>query len=103
IDASFYDREYYRGNKSGYRFVDKQSGIAKLFNMIAHYYRAFIIRINLNPKNCLDVGCGTGDLVRILRQFGIDAYGVEISDHALELADKSIRPFLKKGDMSNLP
>lgn len=103
IDASFYDREYYMGNKAGYRFAHMQSGVARFISALANYYRAFIIRVNLNPKNCLDVGCGTGDLVKALRRLGVDAYGVEISDHALELADKSVRPFLKKGDMSSLP
>lgn len=103
IDASFYDREYYQGAKQGYRFVPMESPVAHLFKTLANYYRAFMIRVCLNPKSCLDVGCGTGDLVRVLRKFGIDAYGVEISEQALELADKSIKQFLKKGDIDHLP
>jgi uridylate kinase len=103
IDASYYDREYYMGEQSGYKFASKESFVGKLLSNLANYYRAFIIRVGLNPKSCLDVGCGTGGLVKALRKFGIDAYGVEISDQALELADNSIKPFLKKGDITKLP
>src|SRR3990167_4026982 len=93
IDASFYNREYYIGRRGGYRFTDKSSGLSKFLIKIANHYRAIIIRYFIRPKNCLDVGCGTGNLVSILRSYGIDAYGVEISEHALEMADKSVRPF----------
>jgi len=103
IDASFYDREYYHGKKGGYRFARRTSYLGRLFIYLATYYRAMMIRLFVKPKNCLDVGCGTGKLVQLLRSFGIDAYGVEISDQALEMADKNIRPYLKKGDIVKLP
>jgi len=103
IDASFYDRNYYTGGCGGYRFAPKSSIVSIFFKSLAISYRAFIIRVFLRPKNCLDVGCGIGELVAKLRKFGIDAYGVEISEQALELADKSVRPFLKSGDIVNLP
>ena len=103
IDASFYDREYYVGSKTKSRFSEVKTPIKNFFHTIADYYRAFIIKVNLNPKNALDIGCGTGGLVKALRRFGIDAYGVEISDQALDLAEKTIRPFLKKGDITNIP
>ncbi|OGK47623.1 hypothetical protein A3A93_02945 [Candidatus Roizmanbacteria bacterium RIFCSPLOWO2_01_FULL_38_12] len=103
IDASFYNREYYIGSSSGYKFAEGESWIGKQLRNIVNWYRALLIRIFLNPKNCLDVGCGTGQLVSILRQSGIDAYGVEISEQAIELADKSIQPYLKKGDITKLP
>ncbi|MBP9691189.1 UMP kinase [Candidatus Woesebacteria bacterium] len=103
IDASFYDRKYYMGDKAGYRFAQRSSLVGKLFIAIATYYRAGVIKLFINPKNCLDIGCGTGNLVRVLRKFGIDAYGVEISEDALSMADKSVRPFLKSGDVVKLP
>jgi len=42
-------------------------------------------------------------LVKWLRFFGVDAYGVEISQDALNLAKDSVRPYLKKGDILGLP
>lgn len=103
IDASFYDRTYYKGEKGGYRFTQRTSFLGRVLTTIATYYRAMIIRLFIGPKNCLDVGCGTGNLVKVLRGFGIDAYGIEISEHAIEMADKTVRPFLKTGDVVKLP
>lgn len=103
IDASFYDREYYTGTKSGYKFTRSETFLSHILESIANIYRAIIIKFFLNPKNCLDVGCGTGKLVQTLRRFGIDAHGVELSDSALELARKEVKPFLKKGDIVKLP
>lgn len=103
IDASFYDRGYYNENKTGFKFTRRSSFFGKLLTKLSTYYRAFIIRYFLKPKNCLDVGCGTGELVKTLRGFGIDAFGVEISTHAIEMADKSISAFIKKGDITDIP
>lgn len=103
IDASFYDREYYQGKKGGLRYGYTESLRGKIVYNLANFYRALIIRLFLNPKNCLDVGCGTGYLVKWLRFFGIDAHGVEVSQSALDLSMDSIRPYLKKGDILDLP
>lgn len=103
IDASFYDREYYHGAKSGYLFGSRESFLGKFFKNLASFYKALLIKIFLNPKKCLDVGCGTGKLVRWLRFFGIEAYGVEISKDAIGLANKSVQSYLRQGDILNLP
>lgn len=103
IDAGFYDREYYLGKKGGHKFAYTESFWGKLFHSAVALYRALLIKICNNPKNCLDIGCGTGKLVLWLRRLGIDAYGIDISKNALDLADKSVRPFLKVGDIIDLP
>lgn len=103
IDASFYNREYYTGESGGYKFAKTQSGFGSWLKSFATYYKAFIIKLFLNPKTCLDIGCGRGSLVKALRKFGIDAYGVEISEHALDLADPTVKQYLKLGDITKLP
>lgn len=103
IDAGFYDHEYYTGKKGGHRFAYAESWLGKVFHTLVSLYRVILIKLFINPKNCLDVGCGTGGLVKWLRRFGIEAYGVDISQFAVELADKEAKPFLKSGDMINLP
>jgi 2-polyprenyl-3-methyl-5-hydroxy-6-metoxy-1,4-benzoquinol methylase len=103
IDASFYDREYYLGKKGGVRYGYVESLRGRIVYNLANFYRAFIIKLFLDPKTCLDVGCGTGYLVKWLRFFGIDAHGVEISQDALKLAKDSVKPYLKKGDILKLP
>jgi len=103
IDASFYDRDYYRGKKGEYRISFIESLFGRFFHNLINFYRALIIKIFLNPKNALDVGCGTGYLIRWLRFFGIEAYGLEISEAALSLVDKKLKPFIYKGDIINIP
>ncbi len=103
LDASFYDRQYYLGKKGGLRYGYAESLRGKIVYTLANLYRALIIKLFIKPQTCLDVGCGTGYLVKWLRFFGIDAYGVEISQDALNLAKPSIKPFLKKGDILDLP
>jgi len=103
VDASFYDREYYKGEKSGYLIGSRESFFGKMLKNLSGFYRALLIKLFLNPKNCLDVGCGTGKLVRWLRFLGIEAYGVEISKDAINMADKNVKLYLKQGDIINLP
>jgi uridylate kinase len=103
IDAGFYDREYYTGKKGGHRFPHAESWLGKIFHTLIALYRACLVKLFQNPRNCLDIGCGTGKLVKCLRFLGVDAYGVDISEHAVELADKDVRPYLKRGDIVNLP
>ncbi|MEN9327488.1 MAG: hypothetical protein RI947_296 [Candidatus Parcubacteria bacterium] len=102
IDASYYDREYYLGKG------DKLSKRGETFysaftHSIIRFYRALMIKLFINPRTCLDVGCGTGGMVKWLRFFGVDAHGVEISKQALEMADESIKPYLRQGDITRLP
>ncbi len=103
IEANFYDREYYTGKKGEHRLGYRESFIGSKIHGIVNAYRAMLIKFFINPKKCLDVGCGTGDLVKWLRRFGIDAYGVELSPDAIELANENVKSYLRAGDIVSLP
>ncbi len=103
IDSTFYDREYYEGKKGKHLLGAKANIGASVFRGIANFYRAFLIKTFINPKNCLDIGCGTGNLIKWLRFFGIDAHGIEISKHAVEHVEKNSRSFVREADLSDLP
>lgn len=103
IDSSFYDRDYYEGGKSEYRFSYRRNVMGRILLNLVNLYRALWLAIVVRPKNVLDIGCGTGRLVKYLRELGIEAYGIEISEYALDQADKTIRPYLKSGDVTNVP
>ncbi|WP_101524594.1 class I SAM-dependent methyltransferase [Nocardioides houyundeii] len=47
-----------------------------------------------NPKTTLDVGCAKGLLVQALAEKGVDARGIDISEHALAGAHPEVRPRL---------
>ncbi|MBI5465445.1 class I SAM-dependent methyltransferase, partial [Candidatus Gottesmanbacteria bacterium] len=61
------------------------------------------IKIFLRPKSLLDIGCGTGEMVKVLRLLGVDAQGLEISKYLLSRASPNIRKFLKHGNILTLP
>jgi len=60
------------------RFVRKRNGIDKFVD---------ILDFSKEVKG-LDYGCGLGRLTILMREFGIDAYGVDISSKAIEEARK---------------
>lgn len=102
VDAGFYDRSYYRGT-AGLKLTRNIPWFRSVTQTIVNWYRALIIKLFIDPKNCLDVGCGTGELIKQLRSFGIDAFGVELSEDAIELLDPSVKPFVKQGTIHKLP
>jgi SAM-dependent methyltransferase len=62
-----------------------------------------LIKSILNPKKLLDVGCGPGLLVLMLREIDVEARGFDASDFALNTAPEQVKPFLSKGDILNIP
>lgn len=64
--------------------------------------RANFITKYLQPKNVLDVGCGTGLLVKLLRERGVKANGVDISRDAVDQALSVVRPFIIQGNIVSL-
>lgn len=47
----------------------------------------------IRPRSVLDAGCAMGFLVEALRQRGVDAWGIDVSDYAISQVDPSIRGF----------
>lgn len=60
--------------------------------------------ISLIPgvKTVFDIGCAKGFLVKALRSLGVEAYGIDVSDYAIELADPGVRPYLRKMGVQDL-
>ena len=48
-----------------------------------------------NPRTALDVGCARGLLVQALATRGVDATGIDISEHAVESAHEDVRDRLR--------
>lgn len=103
ISPAYYDKKYYLGEKGEYRYVRGASLIKQFLSWLSNWYRALYLKWQFNPKTLLDVGCGTGQLVHNLRSLGVDARGIELSQEALELARREVKPFLKKADVVKLP
>jgi len=55
---------------------------------------------DLKPTTALDAGCAIGMLVEALRDRGVDAYGVDVSDWAIENTPAELRPFCRLASLT---
>lgn len=53
------------------------------------------LQTSLAPRKTLDVGCARGLLVQALAEVGVDAYGFDVSDYAIETASPQVRDRLR--------
>jgi SAM-dependent methyltransferase len=98
--ADYYDRDYFDGpGKSNYHpyaidsspFASQAGAIVDL--MAYHGLKGPV----------LDIGCAKGYLVYVLRLRGIEAYGVDWSQYALDSAYPDARPYLQLASATRLP
>lgn len=54
---------------------------------------------DIKPRTVLDAGCAMGLLVEALRDRGVDAEGVDISDYAISQGREDVRPHLWVGSI----
>lgn len=66
-----------------------------LFNAFADH-----IAQEIQPASVLDAGCAIGLLVESLRQRDIGAWGVDISEYAIDNATPEIRPYLRRASVT---
>lgn len=65
------------------------------------YFDAIAARVvrEVNPHTVLDAGCAMGFLVEGLRNRGVEAYGVDISEYSIQNVHSSIRPYCWVGSI----
>lgn len=56
---------------------------------------------DLNPASALDAGCAIGLLVEALRERGVDARGVDISEYAIEQVPEALAPYCRVADLTD--
>ena len=84
-NSSFFN-EFYEENGGG-NYTDKEKWMP-FFNSVADE----IVK-RYNPKTVLDAGCALGYIVEALRDRGVDAYGFDISEYAIESVREDIKPY----------
>lgn len=62
-----------------------------------------LIRHVLKPNKLLDVGCGPGLLVLMLRELSVAATGIDASEFALKTAPDIVKPHISKGNILDIP
>ena len=81
--------EYYYKYCCGEDFADYEK-YRPLFEHIADN-----IVSEIHPSSTLDAGCAMGYLVHTLRERGVEAYGFDISTHAIESASGDVKPYVR--------
>ncbi len=87
-NSSVYNEDYYKSH-CGENY-ERGNGWEEIFARQAER----IVK-ELNPKNSLDVGCAAGYLVEGLRDRGVDAKGIDVSEYAISKVRDDIKPFCK--------
>ena len=90
---SQFNKDYYEnGQEKGISCYTNYRWLPDLTLPLA---RAIVDRLDIQPdQRVLDFGCAKGYLVKALRLMGYRAYGVDISEYAISVADELVRPNL---------
>lgn len=76
-----------------------------LFDFSIRYPFCYIIAATLvekyNPSSVLDLGCATGYLVYAFDEFGVESFGVDLSEYAINHGSESVRARLVKADLAS--
>lgn len=89
-----YDAYYYAHNCGDTPYKRDEKWL-KFFEGIA-----LQIANQIQPRTVLDAGCALGFLVEALRKLGIEAYGIDISEYAIQNTHPDIRPYCQVGSIS---
>jgi SAM-dependent methyltransferase len=106
--SSFYDEEYYeKGTKSNYGRLDRELDKyfyphQEEFYLPERIRKAQEIVRRFSIRSVLCLGCGKGYFVKAFHKFGVEAYGVDISEYAIRNCPKDIRDYLFQGDICDL-
>lgn len=89
---SFTEDYFLRGKEKGLsNFEDYRWLPDTTISMVTHLKRYLGIQ---DGERVLDVGCATGNYVRALRMLGVDAYGYDVSEWAVNNAAPEVRPYV---------
>lgn len=86
--ADIYSKEYFRGAKLGFGYMNYEEdkmAMQPFFNRVLDYLEKFSPRRGL----LLDVGAATGFFLRLARERGWKVTGVEVSEYAAKMAQRS--------------
>jgi SAM-dependent methyltransferase len=55
---------------------------------------------DIAPARVLDAGCALGLLVEVLRERGVDAWGIDLSSYAIDHVHEKVRPYCTRGSIA---
>lgn len=102
-----YDISYFDGRKATLTHNAGYSSYERWYRMngsisLGEFWKDYTARLtsthNLQDKKVLEIGCAKGFVVQDLRDMGVDAWGLDVSEYAIGEADPSVQPYLIQGD-----
>jgi SAM-dependent methyltransferase len=95
-DQAYYD-SYGAKDESGAHIVRPYRRGTNWDRFFAHIADCIVDR--LKPRSALDVGCAIGLLVEALRERGVDARGIDVSEWAISQVPEELQPFCRVGSL----
>lgn len=93
--SELYDRFYFSKSVGEVPYGRR----AEWLNFFGHM--ADCIVADIAPRTVLDAGCAFGILVESLRDRGVEAFGIDVSDYALANVRDDIKPYVSQGSVSD--
>lgn len=90
-----YNEDYYKHGCGPIPYIGPKHWI-DFFGMVADKLIA-----NYHPTTVLDAGCAVGYLVAALRDRGVDAYGIDISEYAISQVRDDIKSYCVVGSLTD--
>lgn len=91
--GKLYGRWYYDSYTVPY---DENEHWTRFFGTVAD-----AIVTQLDPSTVLDAGCAKGFLVAALRERGVEAYGFDLSEHAIADAPEGAKPYVRVASLTD--
>ncbi len=94
-NGSSYGADYYECHLGP---VPCRRGEAVWEQFVGHFAELIVER--LRPASVLDAGCGIGLLVEALRDRGVEAWGLDVSEYAISQVPEALRPYCTVASIS---
>jgi SAM-dependent methyltransferase len=95
-DQHYFSHYFSNATKTGTLAYGRSEHWQSFFGGIADH-----IINDIAPRTVLDAGCAMGFLVEALRDRGVEAYGIDISEYAISKVRPDIKPFCRVGSVTD--
>lgn len=104
IQPNEYNADYFDGKLSATPHAEGYLDYSLHEHMLTEVEN-FTSKLNpsvLATKKVLEIGCAKGFLVQKLRDLGIDTYGIDVSQYAIDVSPSEVKPYISVGDVRDL-
>ena len=113
LQPNEYDISYFDGKLGSYKHNAGYTVYQRWFRInndfvpydqsTGEYWKDLALRFKLDyslqNKKVLEIGSAKGYIVQAMRELGINAYGIDVSQYAFDCADKEVKPYLRVADI----